>query len=261
MDIAKLVTNVGTACQRRGSVADFFRAMAWIYAGALPAALTPREWLIGFRYPAPVGAVRLWLRSNAGADAFTHSEVFERQYYRLPLRAAPATLLDLGANIGLSAIYLARLFPGSRLACVEPVADNLRLLARNLALNGVAAEIIAAAADIRDGVVVMERQAMDYAHKVAEPTSPAASLFRVSGMSIPSMMRRMGWARINLLKIDIEGHEKQLFSQDCEWLHDVDALCLEYHHHDAEAELARVASQFGFAPAIRLPGHIWFLTR
>lgn len=260
MDLRKLRENTAVAWGRRASTADFVRQMALLYSDKLPATLKPREWTIRFRYPAPIGHLRLHLRSNNGADAFVHSEVFEHQYYRLPLRFAPATILDLGANIGLSTIYFARHYPESRLACVEPVPENVRLLIRNLKDNAVNAEVIAAAIDSKDGVVAMERSATDYGHKIAAAT-PSAVWFDVASVSIPSILRRLGWARVGLLKIDVEGHESVLLSQACEWLADVDALCVEYHHHFAEAELGRLARQFGFLPPSRLPGEIWFLTR
>ena len=260
MDLRRLRQNTAVAWGRRASTADFVRHMALLYSGRLPARLKPRQWTIRFRYPAPIGCVRLHLRSNNGADAFVHSEVFEHQYYRLPLRFAPATILDLGANIGLSAIYFARVYPGSRIACVEPVPDNVRILVRNLKDNAVEAEVIAAAVDAKDGVVAMERGAADYGHKIAAVT-PSAVWFDVAGVSVRSILRRLGWTRVGLLKIDIEGHESVLLSQACEWLADVDALCVEYHHDFAEAELGRLARQFGFLPPCRLPGEVWFLTR
>jgi FkbM family methyltransferase len=260
MDLLRFRENTAVAWSRRASTADFARQMAWLYSGKLPATLKPREWTIRFRYPAPVGCLRLHLRSNNGADAFVHSEVFEHQYYRLPLRFAPATILDLGANIGFSAIYFARRYPGSRIACVEPVPDNVRLLIRNLKDNAVEAEVIAAAVDAKDGVVAMERSAADYGHKIAA-VAPSAAWLDVASVSVPSILRRLGWARVGLLKIDIEGHESVLLSQACEWLADVDALCVEYHHDFADAELGRLARQFGFLPPSRLPGEIWFLTR
>jgi FkbM family methyltransferase len=260
MDLQKLRENAAVAWSRRAGTADFLRRLAWLYADKMPATLDPREWIIRFRYPLPIDGVRLHLRSNNGSDAFVHSEVFEHQYYRLPLRFAPATILDLGANIGLSAIYFARCYPGSRIACVEPVPENLKFLIRNLRDNAVAADVIAAAIDAKDGVVAIERGVADYGHKIAAvPAAPGA--LEVASVSVPSILRRLGWDRIGLLKIDIEGHENVLLSKACDWLQDVDALCLEYHHHFAEAELGRLAQRFGFLPPQRLPGDIWFLTR
>jgi FkbM family methyltransferase len=45
----------------------------------------------------------------------------------------PATILDLGANIGLASIYFATRYPQARIWSVEPLPDNLELLERNLA--------------------------------------------------------------------------------------------------------------------------------
>lgn len=261
MDLRILADNARLAWPRRASANDFVRRLVWLYSHRLPRRLRPQAWTIGFRYPAPLGLVRLRLRSNNGADAFIHSEVFQHQNYRLPLDRAPATILDLGANIGLSAIFLARLYPDSRLACVEPIADNVRLLRHNLELNGVSAAVIAAAVDTADGVVTMARGERDYGHRIADAASPRGSLFEVPALSVSAILHRLGWSRIGLVKMDIEGHEQRLLAQNCEWLARVDALCLEYHHHRAAEELSRVADRFGFAAPRLLPGNLWLLTR
>jgi FkbM family methyltransferase len=261
VDLLWLCANVRTAWRYRASVADFGRSLCWTYAHRLPAALQ-RERTIGFRLPEPVGGIRLLLRANAGSDRFIYSEVFEHQCYRVPVARRPATILDVGANIGLSAIYLARCFPGAHLACVEPAPENLRLLARNLELNGVEADVIPAAVDVKEGKVWLERSRLDYGHKIAvAATRPSQTFFEANAMSIQSILRRLDWSRIGLLKMDIEGHEKILLCRNSDWLHLVDALCLEYHGEFAVSELTRVADAFGFLPPCRLPGGIWLLAR
>jgi FkbM family methyltransferase len=251
-----------TSWRYRARLADFIRRLLFLYSGKLPLAMRKPEWVIGFRYPEPIGGIRLVLRANAGADAFVHSEVFEHQCYRLPLDHSPVTILDLGANIGLSVIFFARAYPGARLACAEPVPENLWMLAQNLRLNGVTAEIISAAVDVEDGKVVMQRDIMDFGHRVVAGLSDSsATIFEVPAVSISTILRRLGWDRIGLLKLDIEGREQCLLSQDCDWLHRVDAMCLEYHHDFGEVELVRVADRFGFLPPRQLPGGIWFLAR
>jgi FkbM family methyltransferase len=234
--------------------------MMWIYR--LPSAITSRPWTIAFRYPPPVGSLRLCLRCNNGADAFIHSEVFEHEYYRLRFAAAPKTILDLGANIGLSAIYFARMFPDAKLACVEPEPNNVRVLGRNLKLNGVDATIIPAAVDVKDGRVVFELGDRDYAHRILAPGKRASRpTIEVEAISVPNILKRLSWERIDLVKIDIEGHEAELFARDCDWLYCVDSVCLEYHHHFPEANLSRIAEVYGFHSPRRLPGGIWFMSR
>jgi FkbM family methyltransferase len=241
---------------------DFIRRLCFIYAARLPQAVSRRDWTIGFRYAPPIGSFKLLLRANYGADAFIHSEVFEHDHYRLPLPHPPETILDLGANIGLATAYLARLFPGARLACVEPFPDNVRVLAENLRINRIAAEVIAAAVGVADGKLAMQASANDYGHRVADGALLTPEMqFEVEAISIPSIMRRLGWSRIGLLKIDIEGYEKPLLSQQCDWLELVDAICLEYHFEGAAEHLSRLAGRFGFRPPRQLTSGIWLIVR
>jgi FkbM family methyltransferase len=262
VDLRSLAKNARVAWQRRASANDFVRRLAWLYSHRLPLALRPQTWTIAFRYPAPLGFVRLCVRSNHGADAFIHSEVFDQQCYRLPLDRAPATILDLGANIGLSAIYFARLFPRAELACVEPAPDNLRVLEKNLKLNAVGARVIPAAVDVDDGRTLLELDERDYGHRVVVQ-SPAVSraALEVDAISVPTILGRLSWKRVGLLKVDIEGHEAVLFARDCGWLDRVDALCIEWHVDGGAERLAALANRFGFAEPSRLPGNIWLLIR
>jgi len=258
---AWLIWNVATAWHYRAGLADFTRRLVLAYSAKLPRRVRRPEWTIGFRYPVPIGNVRLLLRDNGGSDLFIQSEVFEHEYYRLPLARLPTTVLDLGANIGLSAVYFGRLFPEADLACVEPIPDNLRLLARNLALNAIPATVIPAAVDASDGRVVMELQGRDYEHRIVLPSRCSSRpMLEVDAISVPTILRRLSWGRIGLLKVDIEGHEAALFARDCGWLDRVDAMCIECHDGFNDGQLAGLAKRFGFTVPQRLPG-TWFMMR
>lgn len=261
MDLRIFADNARLAWQRRASVSDFIRRLAWLYSHRLPQRLRPQTWTIGFRYPAPLGALRFCVRPNDGADAFIHSEIFEHEHYRLPLERPPGTILDLGANIGLAAVYFGCRYPAAAIACVEPWPDNLRLLARNLELNGVSAAIIPAAIHSGDGGVLLELAERDYAHKIVmQPADRVKRTMQVDAVSVPTVLRRLGWDRIGLVKVDIEGHEAVLFGGDCAWLDRVDALCIEWHVENGPARLACLARRFGFAEPRQLPG-AWFMSK
>lgn len=261
MNLRSLADNARVAWRGRAKANDFLGRLAWSYSHRLPWLLRPRTWTIGFRYPAPVGAVRLCVRSNKGADAFIHSEVFEHEHYRLPLDRAPGTILDLGANIGLAAVYFGRRYPRAAMACVEPWPDNLRLLAKNLELNGVSATIFPAAIHNQDGRVWLEPAERDYAHRIATAAGDGmGQRLEVEALSMPTVLRRLGWDRIGLLKVDIEGHEAVLFDGDCAWLAQVDAMCIEWHVENGPARLAGLARRFGFTEPRQLPG-AWFISK
>lgn len=261
MDLAWLSRNIKTAWRHCDTPADCLKRLLWIYSNNLPAALKKAEWTIGFAYPEPVGNIRLLVRANAGSDSFIHGEVFEHRYYDLGLPSAPKTILDLGANIGLASIYFAKCFPGAQIAAVEPVPGNLRLLRKNLALNGVAARVIAGAVDVADGRAVIDIADKDYGHRVlARGASRAAGALDVAAYSVPTLLGDLGWDRIGLLKVDIEGHERALLSNCESWMHVVDAMCIECHEGFGEVELRALARRFGFDPPEPLPG-IWLMQR
>lgn len=261
MDFQWFLRNLATSWRHRASVKDFFRRILWIYSHKVPRFFRPLEQVIGFAFAAPLGKIRVLVRNNSGSDAFIFGEVFHHEYYQLPLAVSPATILDLGSNAGFTAIYFARTYPGACIACVEPMSDNIRVLRRNCDLNGIKAEIFPAAITVRDGSVLMEVAVMDYGHKIVEGgQSESSGTVEVSGLCVATILRRLNWERIGLLKVDIEGYEKPLFAEKCSWLNLVDAMCIECHDSFDERDLHRIAQDFGFRPPKRLPG-IWLMTR
>lgn len=216
-----------------------------------------------FRYPEPIGNLTVVIRDNETSDATVFDEVFDRRQYDFALDFEPMTILDVGANAGFSSLFFARRYPSAAIACVEPMADNVRLLKENLELNEVKATIFAAAIATTDGRIQMEVAAQDYGHRVADiPFGVAAGgeTIGVSAVTVPTLMKGLGWERIGLLKVDIEGYEGILLKDRCDWLNSVGALCLECHDGYGESDLQALASDYGFAPPREYRG-IWWLIR
>ncbi len=238
---------------------DFIKRLVWNYSRRFS---SPRVFTIGFTYPPPIGRCHLAVRANDGSDAFIHGEVFEHQCYSFSLASAPISILDLGANAGFAALFFSRRYPLAKIACVEPIENNLVILRKNLKLNNVNASVFAAAVGTSDGSVQMEINKMDYGHRVVEGTEIAAGneQIQVRAMSIPSILRELGWARIGLLKIDIEGHEGKLLSNNCQWLELVDNICIECHQDFGQDDLVRLANLYKFSAPECLRG-IWLLRR
>jgi len=54
----------------------------------------------------------------------------------------------------------------------------------------------------------------------------------IEAVSIPYLLQKFNFKKIDILKIDIEGSEKDLFETDTdEWLPYVTTLCIELHDH------------------------------
>lgn len=261
MDLVWLRRNITASWRHRCGLLAFFARLFFLYSNRLPKFIRRSEWVIAFHYPAPIGRLRLVLRTNNGSDGFIHGEVFEHNYYHFELPCAPNTILDLGANIGMTAIYFHRCFPNAELACVEPMPGNLSILRENLQLNTVKAIIISGAVHPTDGRLVMEVAQKDYGHRVAKPGATSGEKYiEVPAVSVPTLLRILKWDRIGLLKIDIEGHERVLLSENASWLGLVDSVCIEWHDDFGSNELRRLTERFGFLPPEQLPG-IWLLRR
>jgi FkbM family methyltransferase len=261
VDLKWLKRNVVTSWRHRGGLLAFFVRLLFVYSDRLPQFIRRPKWVIAFHYPEPIGSVRLLLRTNKGSDGFIHGEVFEHNYYHFRLAYSPNTILDLGANIGMTSIYFHRCFPNAELACVEPMPGNLSILRENFRLNMVRATVIAAAIDPTDGRLTMEVAKKDYAHRVAKPGEGSEEHYmEVQAFCIPTLLAMLKWDRIGLLKIDIEGHERVLLSQNASWLSLVDSICIECHDDFGPNDLRQLAERFGFLPPECLRG-IWLLRR
>lgn len=55
--------------------------------------------------------------------------------YRLPETIEPKVIFDVGANIGVAALYFAARYPEAQIFCFEPLPANVELLCRNTGRN------------------------------------------------------------------------------------------------------------------------------
>jgi FkbM family methyltransferase len=106
---------------------------------------------------------------------------------------------DVGANIGYYLLLFESLVgPGGKVDCIEPEADNLAELERNLRRNGFAnARILPVAAGSSDGVVTL-RQGVN-GTVVPDGSGPVQVPLR----RLDSVLEEP----IDLLKVDVEGYE------------------------------------------------------
>ena len=161
-------------------------------------------------------------------DFFAFQEIFIQHYYDHEV-GEPETILDLGANCGYATLLFAARFPHAEIASVEPHPTNLAALDSNLRLNSTAATVIAGAAVCVDGpVTLFTRESLSHG-LLPCGRKPGEKAITVPGYSIPTLMKRLRWERIDLLKIDIEGYERVLFAGRPTWLNQVGCIIGEYH--------------------------------
>jgi FkbM family methyltransferase len=258
MDIKALINNIADSIKTTSGFGNAVKRLKWLYnRSGIP------KTQITFNYPAPTGKIELMVRDNGGADAFIVGEVFEQQCYHLPLSKETKHIIDLGANAGFTAVYLSKLFPHATIACVEPMPGNIELLKENLALNKVSAVIFEAAATVKDEQIVMEIADQDYANKVHDiPYGKTISenTLTVEGLSIDTILNKLNWQQVDLLKIDIEGYEGVLLSTNNGWLNKVAAIIIEIHEGVTIDFIKGLTAPFGFVHVSLQQGN-WVLSK
>ena len=184
-----------------------------------------------------VGDATVTYRLQRG-DIQAVREVWVEECYRPPVEIPLDTVVDLGMNIGLTSLWYG-LHGASKLICVEPVPENLRLGRRNLGQNGVTAKFVRAAIGPEDGTTRFRRDPMYSTHGHVDERGE----LEVPVLSMATLLADI--ERVDLLKIDIEGGEIPLLRGDLSWLRKVGAIIIEFGVGDAP-ELAPIVEAHGF---------------
>ena len=64
-------------------------------------------------------------------DYATFEEVLLREDYNIDFGFEPRTIIDGGANIGLTSVFFANKFPNANIVAVEPEKENFQMLQKN----------------------------------------------------------------------------------------------------------------------------------
>jgi FkbM family methyltransferase len=134
-------------------------------------------------------------------------------------------IVDLGANIGAAVRWFLCIYPDARVIAVEPDETNFELLVRNTAGF--------------DVVNIMGAIASDKGH--AKLVDPGLGHFgfrteikndgQIETFTVPELLEQYGGQSFFplIVKIDIEGAEEELFSQNVEWVDAFPVLIIELH--------------------------------
>ena len=155
---------------------------------------------------------------------------------------------DLGANIGLTSLWLAHRYGSARVIAVEPWPQNARLARLNLERNNVQAEVVEAAIGPRDGQAIFSGGGdSNMGHVGGSDGMP------VSMLSMKTLLQHLpDGAEVDLVKMDIEGGEQALLAENVDWLRRVKAIIAEFHPDviDYPGAIRSIEQQgFRFLPA------------
>jgi len=187
---------------------------------------------------------QIWMRTFCG-DLFIFYEIFLDKCYKLPTInfSEIQNVVDLGANIGLTTLYLNTLFPQANYICVEPSPLNLPLLKKNLKPLGNRINIVEGAINDQKGFLKFRYSGSSWGGHL---NSDDLSAINVRCYTMNEIMEYYEINHIDILKVDIEGVEKILFQNNCDWLKKVRFIIVELHDEYSLEDFKCDVSEYGF---------------
>lgn len=183
---------------------------------------------------------KLWARMHA-SDVKAFEEIFGGGVYD-GLRQSVAKvqyIIDCGANVGYSSAYFLDCFPRSQVVALEPDPGNARLCQANLAedIGNKRAVVYRAALWSTERTLSISHDGEEWGRTVSEPDGDQSSReFEVPAYSLAALVKMSGFPYIDILKIDIEGAEREVFGKGTsrELLQSVGMIAIELHGPDCE---------------------------
>jgi FkbM family methyltransferase len=168
--------------------------------------------------------VRLAFRRST-SDRVVFQQVFiagEYDHSCLPTHAR--LIVDAGANVGYASVFFSRRYPTANVLAIEPEESNFRVLSRHVRVLPNVRPMKAALWHSPGRLHIINPTDQKWSFRVAESAKGS-----VPAITVEDILRSQD-QDIDILKIDIEGAEKELFENGADvWLPRVRTLILETH--------------------------------
>ena len=174
----------------------------------------------GYLVPIPI--------DGSTSEPFTFLQVFVMQdFHPITELSAPKNIIDCGAFVGYTSIFMAHHFPDCRIIAVEAALSNFNRLKENTKLYPQVTPVYGALWSKKGVVKLLDKEADTWSYSVTESQGEGEDIPTVT---VDQLMADYNMSIVDFLKIDIEGAEREVFI-DPSWLPKVKALAIELHDH------------------------------
>lgn len=190
------------------------------------------------------------LRSNT-SDLLVFREVFLFRSYAMTWQA-PKIIIDGGGNIGLAALWFANQFPEAKIYTLEPAPSNFQALAKNIDPYPTITAIPCALWNKNSTLRIRNEDDRDWAFTVEEcpPDEPGS----FQGITLKRLMEQHQIDVIDILKLDIEGAEREVFMAEYEyWIPRTKCILVELHDWmkpDCSKQVFKTIAQYNFTTTV-----------
>lgn len=200
----------------------------------------------------------VYLRKKPSSDMAVLDQVILHKEY-LPVvtlfksnfpECSNVNIIDAGSNIGLTAMFFKIYFPQSSIYCIEPDKENFKLLSLNLS-NKVYNDIHKINGALWNENTKVEivkdfRDQLDWSFRVEASKKNDA----LQAYSLNEIVKKYNIEIIDILKIDVEGAEKMIFTaknSNLNFLNKTRLIAIEIHKEfNCEKEILHILREYGF---------------
>jgi len=156
--------------------------------------------------------------------------------------------VDVGANIGCFSLYCAQTNKSGQIIAVEPDPETFSCLIENLRMNHA------------DNVIPLRAAISNKSENITLNVGPGSNMARVSksnssvpfaqinvpGYTLDDLVKSNNLGKIDLLKIDVEGHEVECLKGARNALRLTQRIVLEFHSEQIKQLVIQILSDAGF---------------
>lgn len=183
----------------------------------------------------------IWCGDYSGLDELLHGKEESIRF-----------CVDAGSNIGTTSISLAEKFPGATIVSLEADQCNFAICSANIAeshhpnISCIHAALWGCHEDL-----YLNSSGREWAHQVQQADSTFNS-HHVRAITVPDLLEMSPNGIIDVLKIDIEGGEENLFlgsttADPREWLSRVRYIAIEIHGPRLDQQIKPLLRSAGFS--------------
>ena len=186
------------------------------------------------------------LRKNTSDIAVYHQIYYLKEYKTVvdfilnQFKLQIDHIIDVGANIGCATCYFLEHFPNANVISIEPDHGNFNMLVKNTNWSNKVQTINAAVWDksinLRKAVNFRDGREWSSSYEI-DDNQIAENAIKV--VTLKEIVANAGLTGFVLLKIDVEGAEKHLFTADSDlnYLQNIHFLALEIHDEVCDRQL------------------------
>jgi FkbM family methyltransferase len=186
------------------------------------------------------------VRQQYDIKAFKQTELLQKRYETLINKGITPFIIDCGANIGLSIREFSKMFPLAAIIAVEPDSDNLRMLHLNTKdspskLNIIPGAVWSKKCDLQianrtDGAASYQVTEIETKQELAKIISETDSQnikqhaiqeATIKATTVNAIVHDHQIDEILIIKLDVEGSQKEIFSADTTWMKKVSLTLIE----------------------------------